>query len=125
MNLLTYNNYIKARIVNLHEANERIKDRQAESEAKVLPKLYKLLDAYAKDKITPEQYVEMCADVTMAFDHGSEWFFNELDRREDDAIQEDAIYQAVPVAEIQEADPINVAKHTKDFIDKKGLFEND
>ena len=120
---MNYKAYIKERVKNLHEADQRIKARQVVSDEIVQPMLETLVRQCAKGKITPEKFTELCADITMAFDHGSEWFIDEIVRREEDAEREDELYLKLSIDEIQEAGAIDIKKHTDDFINKKGYFE--
>jgi len=115
-------NYIRLKVKNLHEQNERIKEREEQGE-KLDDKLSKLLDKYNDDKITYEQFIELSEKLTFAYIFGDGYFFDELDRRENDNIAEQNLYEKLTAEDIQKLRPIDLAKQTKDYIEKKGLFE--
>ena len=120
---MNYKAYIKERVKNLHEADQRIKARQVVSDEIVQPMLETLVRQCAKGKITPEKFTELCADITMAFDHGSEWFIDEIVRREEDAERENELYGKLSIEEINESDAIDIKRETQKMIDDGELFE--
>ena len=115
-------NYIRQSIRILSAQADRIEKRKTESE-KVQDKLYKLLESFNNGEITEEQYLTFSTDLTFANIFGDGYFFDELDRREDEWIKDAESYEKLSVDEIQKLEPIDVAKLTKDYINKKGLFE--
>ena len=82
----------------------------------------KLLDKFIDQEITYEQYINAATDYQMAYMFGDGWFFDEMDRREDEFIELQNYYEKLSPEEIEKLRPIDVARLTKDYIEKKGLF---
>ena len=117
-------NYIRASIKTIHNQTERMIERQEKSE-QLNDKLDKLLLAFNDDKITEEKYLKRSSDLMFAHIFGDGYFFDELDRRENEDISLSEMYEKLSVDEIQRLRPIDIAKLTRDYIDKKGLFEHE
>jgi len=114
-------NYIKKRIKNLHDQNERLQARFEDEKHE--SKLTKLLDKFIDGEITYEQYINFATDLQIAYMFGDGWFFDEMDKREDEAIEEQEYFEKIPVSELELLEPLDINKLSKDYIAKKGLFE--
>ena len=113
--------YIKKRIQNIADQNDRLLKRLEDS-ATLEEKLDKLLDLFIDEEITYEQYVTMSTDLQFAYYFGDGWFFDELDKREDEYIEEQEYFEKIPVNELEILEPLDINKLSKDYIAKKGLF---
>lgn len=113
--------YIRKRIQNVADQNDRLLKRLEDSTLEA--KLEKLLDKFIDDEITYEQYIKFATDLQMASYFGDGWFFSELDKREDEYIEEQNYFEKIPVEELELLEPIDINKLSKDYIAKKGLFE--
>jgi len=112
--------YIKRRIQNVSNQNDRLLKRL--EEMTVEEKLDKLLDLFIDQEITYEQYVTMSTDLQFAYFFGDGWFFDELDKREDEYIAEQEYFEKIPANELEILEPLDINKLSKDYIAKKGLF---
>jgi hypothetical protein len=113
-------NYIRKKIKNLHDQNERLQTRFDDENHEA--KLTKLLDKFIDKEITYEQYINLATDYQMAYMFGDGWFFDELDKREDENIEEQEYYEKLSTGDIQELRPIDIARLSKDYIKKEGMF---
>lgn len=116
-------NYIRLSIRNLAKQQERRIAKEEQGE-KLDAKLIDIFNKFKDGDYTVEEYAELATDIMMA-NIFNESFFKELSLREDEQIAESEMYAKLSVEEIQELRPIDIAKLTKDYIEKKGLFENE
>lgn len=114
-------NYIKKRIQNVADQNERLLKRLEDS-VTLEAKLDKLLDLFIDEEITYEQYVTMATDLQFATYFGDGWFFDELDKRENEYIEEQEYFEKIPANELEILEPLDINKLIKDYSAKKGLF---
>jgi hypothetical protein len=113
--------YIKKRIQNIADQNDRLLKRLEDS-ATLEEKLDKLLDLFIDEEITYEQYVTMSTDLQFATYFGDGWFFDELDKRENEYIDEQEYFEKIPANELEILEPLDINKLIKDYSAKKGLF---
>jgi len=113
--------YIKTKVKNIHDQNERIKAREKDSE-KLDQKLITLFDMMSKKPgFSQEAWAEAATNLMMAHIFGR-YFFDELDKREDEWIEEAEAYDKLSIKEIEELPPIKLAELIQDYIEKKNLF---
>lgn len=117
-------NYIRTKIKNLAAQNERIEIRKEAGE-ELDEKLITLFNKLSESPNFDENvFAEMATDLTMAHIFGT-YFFDELALREDEQAREYEAFLKLSIEDIQEMSAIDVAKYTKQYIEKTGLFEDD
>ena len=113
--------YIRSKVRNLAVQKKRREEHEKNNE-KVSANLDKILDAFLKDEINETEFMEFSADIIFANMFGSKWFWDELDLRESEKIEEEEIYSKLSLDEIQKLEPIDLAKYEKEYENKTGLF---
>ena len=116
-------NYIRKRIQHVSDQNDRLQERL--EDMTIEEKLDKLLDLFIDEEITYEQFVNMSTDLQFATYFGDGWFFDELDRRENEFVEEQEYFEKIPVNELDILRPLDITKLSKDYIEKKGLFSEE
>jgi len=116
--------YIRLGVKNLAAQEERKKARE-HLELAVEQKLIKLLDAFEKGNHTVEEFAVLATDIIFANIYGQEWFYKELDQRENEFIEEEKFYSKLSIEEIQRLRPLDLVQLTKDLVNKHGIFENE
>jgi hypothetical protein len=114
----TIEDYIRLKIKHIIAQNQR--REMNDNNDSVTDKLKKIFNNLNKENQI-DRFPEMATDLMMANIFATN-FFDELNLREDEWIEEQNLFEQLSLSEIQSMDPIDISKHVRDYENKTGIF---